>query len=408
MSGDNIITTTSPRALALALAPGTLLVGVAGGIVFPIFPIVGKQVGLSLLFIGVILAANRAMRVVSAPFIGVLTDRIGGRRTLLIGLAIQIAVIGLYLLGLVTHHEGAGFLIGRLLHGPGSACVFIAAQALVLQVSTGSDGGASAGTVRAAIVLGVPIGFVIGGILSETVGNVATFAIALAAICSALIAAHAMVPDLRASVVTRHRPTLLDSLRAMRDRRLLGLGGINAALNFAASGMVLTTLALLVTNRHLSVFGRNAQGTSGLLMGIMSVVDATLTPIAGRIGDRYRAHAHVAAASLGFVVLGLTMIALVDSAAGTALGIGVVGVGAAGLGPSLLVLVGLVVAPERRGTASGMMQLCGDVGGMFGPLVGTALFADSTMIPYLLTAGIVACFIPVALWLRNVQQPPQR
>ena len=44
------------RSLALALAPGTLLAGVAGGIVFPIFPIVGLRVGLSLPFIGVILA----------------------------------------------------------------------------------------------------------------------------------------------------------------------------------------------------------------------------------------------------------------------------------------------------------------------------------------------------------------
>jgi MFS family permease len=115
----------SGRAIALALAPGTLLAGIAGGIVFPIFPIIGKEVGLSLMFIGVILAANRATRVITAPAIGVLADRIGGRRTLLLGLAIQIVVMGLYMLGVVIHHEGALFLLGRLLHGPGSGCVFV-------------------------------------------------------------------------------------------------------------------------------------------------------------------------------------------------------------------------------------------------------------------------------------------
>ncbi|HEU4610883.1 MAG TPA: MFS transporter, partial [Kofleriaceae bacterium] len=103
------------RSLALALAPGTLLAGVAGGIVFPIFPIVGLRVGLSLPFIGVILAANRAVRVVTSPLIGTIVDRIGGRRTLLVGLAIQIVVIGLYLAGMLTGHPGPCVLAGRLL-----------------------------------------------------------------------------------------------------------------------------------------------------------------------------------------------------------------------------------------------------------------------------------------------------
>src|SRR5271165_2824108 len=93
----------SPRALALALAPATLLAGAAGGIAFPILPIVGMRLGLSLPFIGAILAANRAMRVVSSPVVGVLADRFGGRRTLLVGLALQVMVLALYALGIVTH-----------------------------------------------------------------------------------------------------------------------------------------------------------------------------------------------------------------------------------------------------------------------------------------------------------------
>jgi MFS family permease len=384
------------RSLALALAPGTLLAGIAGGIVFPIFPIVGQRVGLSLWFIGVILAANRAMRVVVAPFIGVLADRIGGRRTMLLGLALQIAVIGLYLLGLVTHHEGSAFLSGRLLHGVGSACVFIAAQALALETSSESRG-TTAGAVRAAIVLGVPIGFVVGGVLSDTVGDVATFAIAGGSVTLALGAAFVTVPDLRATFASR--PPLLAAIGAMRDVRLLAIGGLNFALSFAAGGMVLTTLALLVESRHLAVFGRDVQGTAGLLMGLMSIVDAAFTPFAGRLGDRFHAHARVAAASTALVVIGLVTLGLATATPMTAIGIAVVGLGAAGLGPSVLVLMGAIVPANRRGTGSGMLQLCGDVGGMLGPLVGTALFAGSTTLPYLISAALVACFIPVALWL---------
>jgi len=59
---------------------------------------------------------------------------------------------------------------------------------------------------------------------------------------------------------------------------------------------------------------------------------------------------------------------------------------------------------DRRGTGVGIMQLCGDTGGMLGPLVGTALFAGSSSLPYLATAGLVCCFIPVALWLAHLER----
>lgn len=52
----------APRA-AWAIAPGVLLAGIAGGIAFPILPVVGLRAGLSLPFIGLIIAANRL-----APF----------------------------------------------------------------------------------------------------------------------------------------------------------------------------------------------------------------------------------------------------------------------------------------------------------------------------------------------------
>ena len=390
------------RSLALALAPGTLLAGVAGGIVFPIFPIVGLRVGLSLPFIGVILAANRAVRVVTSPLIGTIVDRIGGRRTLLVGLAIQIVVIGLYLAGMLTGHPGPCFLAGRLLHGLGSACVFVSAQALALHAVKPGQGGGTAGAVRASIVVGTPIGLAVGGLLADFIGEVATFAVAGGAVVVALAGAAITVPDLRAKIAARSG--LIDAVRAMRDRRLLGIGSLNFAIGFTAGGMVLSTLTLLVEHHHIVLFGRDAQGTAGLLMGWMTIIDALLTPAAGRLGDRRHAHARVGAAAMTLLVGGLVVIALATATAGLAIGLALIGLGTAGLGPSLLVLLGELLPLERRGTGVGLMQLCGDVGGMLGPLVGTALFAGSSVLPYLGTAGLVTCFIPVALWLARLER----
>jgi MFS family permease len=378
-----------------------LLVGVASGIAFPILPIVGVRLGLSLPFIGVILAANRAMRVVSSPFVGVLADRFGGRRTLLLGLALQVVVLALYAAGIVTRAVGPFFLLGRLLHGPASGCVFISAQALALHAGGASQSGRTAGAVRAAIVLGMPVGLAAGGLLSDSVGDAGAFAVAGVAMVLAFLAAYARVPDLR--VEFRARVPLRETLKAMREPRLLAIGALNTMLNFSVGGMILTTLALLVHERHIAVLGRNEQGTAGLLMGLMIVIDAATTPIAGRLGDRWRAHARVATGAMVLLAAGLCVVGLSPTTAGLALGLALVGMGGAGLEPSLLVLMGRLVPRDRRGTGVGMLQFSGDIGGMLGPLVGTALLTGNTTLPYLATAGLVGVFAPLAVWLARLE-----
>ena len=393
------------RSLSVALFASVLLAGVAGGIAFPILPIVGIRLGLSVPFIGVILAANRAMRVVFSPFVGIVTDRWGGRRVLLLGLMLQVVVMGLYTLGILLHRPGAFFLAGRLVHGPASACVFVSAQAMALHVGGSEHGGRMAGTVRASLVLGVPLGLFVGGLLSDAVGDAGAFGLAALAVVFALLDAWRSVPDLRPPPVKR-RPPILETLKAMRDRRLLAIGTLKFALSFAAGGMILTTLALLVHARHLSLFGRNEQATGGLLMGLMTIVDAASTPIAGRIGDRWHAHARVATAAIALLVPGLLVVGFAPTALGIGAGLVLVGMGAAGLSPSLLVLMGRIVPQAQRGTGTGLLQLCGDVGGTLGPLVGTALFAGSTAIPYLLSAALLACFVPVAASLVKYEREP--
>lgn len=371
-----------------------LLAGVAGGIAFPILPIVGVQAGLSLPFIGVILASNRAMRVLTSPIVGALADRFGGRRTLIAGLVLQIAVMVLYTLGITTGHPGTFFLLGRMLHGPGSACVFVAGQALALHAGGKTQGGRTAGTVRAAMGVGVPLGLVAGGVVSDRWGNAATFESALVGVLVATLVAWRLVPDLRVAVPRRFGWS--EIFKAMADRRLSAIGALTFAVAFSAQGMVLTTLSLLAHARGMSLLGFGDQGTSSVLMGLMVVVSAITMPVAGRWGDRHRAHAPIALAGLIVLVPSLVLIALSSTATGLVAGIALMGLGSGALSPSLLALVSELVPQDRRGVAIGVLQLWGDIGGTLGPLVGTALFAGSLRAPYLVTAVLLACFIPLA------------
>lgn len=377
--------------------PGVLLAGVAGGIAFPILPAFGLRAGLPIWFIGVILAANRAARVVANPFVGHLTDRIGGRRTLLLGLLLQIVVMGFYWLGVRTGHPGVFFLVGRLVHGPGSSCVFVSGQALALEAGGKAHSGRVGGAVRAALGVGVPIGLVAGGLLSEALGEAHTFEIAALALVLATLVAFRLVPDLRVAV--RASMSILTAARGLADKRLAALGGLNFAATFAASGMVLTTIVFLLRSRHLYVLHMTERGTASAFMGLLVITDAISMPIFGRLGDRRRNHASIGAAGLAILVPSLVIIALAHTTPVLALGVALLGIGTGALGPSVLALVGEIVAPERRGIAIGVLQLCADVGGAGGPLIGTALFAGSVELPYFVSAGVVLALVPAAVWL---------
>jgi MFS family permease len=391
------VTEAAAMRAAWAIAPGVLLAGAAGGIAFPILPAVGLQSGLSIPFIGAILAANRAARVITSPLVGALADRIGGRRTLLAGMGVLVVVMLMYTAGITTGRPGFYFLAGRLLHGPGSACVFVAAQALALHAGGKEHGGRVAGLVRAALALGVPVGLVLGGLLSERLGNERTFEGAAVAVVLAAVAAWRLVPDIRAPVSRRH--TFMDTLRQLSNRSMLAIGCLNFAASFAAQGMVLTTLALLVRQRAVSLCGLGEQGTSGLLLGFMILPAALAMPLAGRLGDRLGAHAAVAFAGMALLVPSIVVVGLTRSQAALIGALILMGFSVAALGPSLLALVRQVSEPERTGISVGLLQLCGDVGGTLGPTVGTAVFAGDITRSYLVSAALLTLFLPVSAWL---------
>ncbi len=127
-----------------------------------------------------------------------------------------------------------------------------------------TQGGRAGGTVRAAIVLGVPLGLTAGGLLSDRFGDAGAFeVVAAGAMAVALVTAWVLVPDLR--VALRPRVPLKETMRAMSDPRLLADRQSELrALVFAAGGMVLTTLALLVhARRALPSSGATSKGRPG-------------------------------------------------------------------------------------------------------------------------------------------------
>jgi MFS family permease len=391
---------------ALAIAPGVLLAGVAGGIAFPILPLVGLRTGMSLSLMGVILAANRFGRIISAPLVGAWADRFGGRTLLLGGLVTQMVVMSLYVLGVTSKQTAFYFLLGRLLHGPGSACVFVAAQAMALQAGGRSNAGLAGGTVRAAMSVGLPFGLLAGGVLSSRFGDAGAFEASLAALVLATIVASIFLPkQLVDAVAVKGRVSVREALRAVIDRRVGALGVLNFAAAFSALGVVLTTLILVIDSRGVTFGSLDSKQSGSLLMGWLVVVTGVGTLAASRLIRRDRTQAWIAA--IGTALLSVSMW-LLGSAVGLMpllFSLTLLGVGAGALSSALLALLGAFVGIEQRGAGVGWLQLCGDIGGMLGPIVGSKLLGYSPGWAYNTTACVLLICLPVAAWL--VAQTPK-
>jgi MFS family permease len=382
---------------AWAIAPAVIIAGVGGGMAFPILPSVGLASGLSLPFIGTILAANRLGRVVANPWVGAAVDRFGGRAVLTAGVLAQIVVFALYMLGVWTGCPGPCFLVGRLLHGPTSACVFIGSQTLALHLGSGPHRGLATSIVSSALAAGTPVGLVVGGILAGYIGPLGAFAVAALMPPVAAWAAWRFVPRIVAPAHTRL--SLSVAVWSMVDGRIAAIAAANFVTNFAANGIVLATLSFVVAHRQIVLGGVPHQAITGCLMGLLIVATLFVTPVVGRLSDRTGKRARIAATGFALMGTGLICLRQAHSSQLMAAGLAAVGAGGAAVAVPLLSLLGDTVAADRRGSTLGGLQLFSDLGGTLGPVVGTAYLTTSDTAAYTLAAVLTVGMLPIMLGL---------
>lgn len=389
---------------SLSIVPGVLLAGVGGGMAFPILPIASLKAGLPIYVIGLIMATNRVVRMIVAPWVGVVIDRLGGRRIFLAGILMNIAVMALFALGSFTGHEGVFFLSGRILHGVGSACVFISAQTLALHSGKGSGRGRATSFIRSAQSSGTPVGFILGGVLVVFLGDLRTFLLAMSSLMLAAAIAFPTLPDIRARKSSS--PSKGFSFLGNTKRELFPVFAMMVIYTFSLQGVLLATLVLWVHHLHLSIFHLRSQGTAGVLFALEAFCSAGVSLLTGRIADRWgRPALH---ASMGFVLLsaGFFMIGIRQGVGWLFIALVLTGIGGGSVWINLLLLVDQSVPEETRGRAVGALQFFGDAGSAAGAFLGPVLIPISTGFPYILSATLLLFAIPTGLAIARRKASP--
>lgn len=410
---------------AWILALVTFLGGIGGGIVFPILPILGVQLGLSGYMIGLILAANRITRLFVNPMTGLLVDRIGGKLPLTLGLLVEAVATATYSVALHTTRPGPVFLLGRTLWGVGSSFLMVGGLTVGLNASRPENRGRIMAMVRTASSLGMPAGLIMGGLIAGIFSDNAAFLSAAALALVAAAVAWAMMPDVRGQTRdesrapapgSRGRPPWVRvreqvtsvarrGVHMLRDLRISTIWVSNFLIYFSVQGVLLTTLVLLVDDRHMTLAGLGAQPTAGMVMAVLLLASGVTALLIGRQLDRITFRMGVALPAVSASVVGFVVLAMARHLEAGLLAMVLLGVGMGGSTVPLITLLGDLTTSAERGYAVGLYQFFGDSGGSLGPILGVQAVMGIGFAPvYFAVAAILALTLPLLYWLWRAER----
>ena len=207
--------------LAVAFASVVAFMGI--GLVDPILKPIADNLNASPSQVSLLFTSYMAVMGVAMLITGVVSSRIGPKRTLLLGLVI--IIVGA---GLAGMSETVMQIVGwRALWGLGNALFIATALATIVNTAKGSVAQAII-LYEAALGLGIAVGPLVGGVLGAISWRGPFFGVSALMAVALVVTAFLLPATPRAGRAT----TLLDPFRALRHRGLLGVAVTALLYNF--------------------------------------------------------------------------------------------------------------------------------------------------------------------------------
>jgi MFS family permease len=379
----------------VSIATGIVMLG--QGMISPVLPLFAESFGVELAMVGVALSAFAFARLVLNIPLGVATDRWGRRPLLVIGPM----VVAAGMLGSALSPSIVMLIVWRFVAGAGSAMYMTAALVYLSDISTPANRARYLAANQAALRLGVSIGPIVGGLMSERFGLRAPFL--FVAVSAVLASVHGMIR------LQETRPRELRSRRAgpgtwgplLRSAPFLAVAAVSLAVFLTRSTTRLTLLPLQAD----SDFGMSP-GQIGLVLSAMAGVNLLLLGPAAWLADRFGRRVAIIP-SLAGTCVALVLFALADDVGSFLLAAGVLAFVTSISGPATAAFVADITTDDQRGRAFGIFRTAGDLGFLAGPpLLGAVADAGGYGAAYLINGAVVlAIVLGFIFWGRATAVP---
>jgi MFS family permease len=371
----------------------TVVIDLLGfGIVMPLLPRYAELHGATGLVRGLLFACFSGMQFLFAPFWGRLSDRVGRRPILLLGLAGSVVSYLLFAFAELTAFALPLLFVSRLAAGVFGATISTA-SATIADLTPPEQRGRGMALIGAAFGIGFTLGPVVGGV-GHSIHPAAPGLFAAGFSAIALVFAWRNLPEPERRRETARTGWFQGLSRALGTPSLPTLL-LLAVLATAAFAMFESTLSLLTLRRLGMDTGQNGWlfGYVGLwLILAQGLLVRRLIP---RVGE-------VALLKVGLLLLasGLALVSQVTSVGLLYAFVPVTVVGFAFVTPSLSSLVSLRTPASTQGEVLGIYQSGLSLARIVGPLAGNALQDVGLALPYLVGAGALALASLLAFTLR--------
>lgn len=400
--GQSRFLTRHQARLLLPLGAAMALSLTGDSTMYAVLPNQIETVGISLAVVGVLLGANRMIRIPGNLLAGALNDRLGRRRLFLLGL-------GLGILSTLSYSVARGFwplLAGRVLWGIAWALINVGGYTMILDRSTPVDRGRMTGFYQMAFMIGLSVSPILGGALTDLLGFRRAMQACAVVSAAGLALALALLPETMPSERAPQNAwqglsrewlrQLYSSLRQV-DPRILRADAIYLLVLFVNSGVLMSTVSLYLRQR----WGESV-AFAGVVIGVASLGGAMLTlrallgilagPLAGHISDRLASRWPVVRGGILLGTAGFVVLALLPGFVAVPLGVAVVAFSTGALAAALAAIVGDTAARDRPGVTMASLATAGDIGSATGPLIAYWLAASFDLRwVYLLCAVALAC-----------------
>ena len=354
------------------------LVLLGDALIYAVLPVYADSFGITLGWVGVLLSANRFVRVFAYGLIARVIYRFGARQTCLGAAVVATITTAIYGIG----QDPVVLLISRILYGLTYAALVLITLSYAIELR--SEAGFRVGISRTIQRIGPIFALLIGTWLVGLVGPkhvfiILAFVTTLAIPLSLALPSNSQMENKNATETSISRPQLIDILFFLQG--------------FGVDGVFAVTISLIFAQ---DLSAADAVLFGGALLALRHIGEAVAAPAFGWFADRFGAR-RIFIGSLFFTIVGFVSIAAGLTVTGAIVMLIFRGA-LASTGPTVIVQSmsarDSVIAPLAR------MQAWRDLGAAFGPLLtGFALSIFSPETQHAIMAA--ALFGGLFFWLRK-------
>lgn len=360
------------------------LVMVGFGIIIPVMPFYAEGIGANPTQLGLLMAVYSLMQLLFAPMWGRISDRIGRKPVIMIG------ILGLSLSFFLMAISSELWMLfaARIIGGLLSSANMPTVMAYVADITSEEDRGKGMGIIGASVGLGFIFGPAIGGIFSQSSLNMPFY----------LAGTTSLITFLLVTFVLKESLSVEERNSQSKEKTSL-LKAFNGPVSVLFVLQLFVSLSLSGLEATFAYFAAEKAGLGAVQLGYIFMIMGLAGAIVqgGLVGRMTKKLGEGTVIQLGIAIsaIGFALILLIEGFGTAALFLTIFGVGNGLIRPSVSSLL-TKKSTAGHGSTTGLLSSFDSLGRIIGPPLGGWLFSIAIGMPYI--SGIILSCIALVLY----------